>query len=356
MNIAVGLSGGVDSSVAALLLRDAGHDVTGLMMKLWSEPPSVGARRSACYGPDEEQDIQAAREVCARLGIPFQLLDCSEGYEDLVLRYFREEYSAGRTPNPCVRCNALVKFGLLPDAARRSGVVFDRFATGHYARVEFDGTSGRHLLKRAVDPRKDQSYFLYRLSQEQLSITLFPLGGYLKSRVREMAREAGLPVHDHPESQDFYGGDWGDLVCRPEAEGEIVDGRGNVIGRHAGTWNYTIGQRKGLGIASPVPLYVIAIDAERNRLVVGPESETYRQCCVVADCAWIAVESLPGLMDVQVKIRSASPPARSRISPLNKNRVLVEFETPLSAVTPGQSAVFYEDDVVVGGGIIQHED
>ncbi len=354
MNVAVGMSGGVDSSVAALLLRKQGHDVSGIMMKLWREPSSAGAGRSSCYGPDEEQDILAARQVCSHLGIPFHLFDCSRDYEDLVLRYFRDEYLAGRTPNPCVRCNALVKFGFLPDAARGSGVAFERFATGHYARAAFDETSKRYLLKTARDARKDQSYFLYRLSQEQLSRTLFPLGGYLKSEVRRIARDENLPVHDHPESQDFYSGDWNDLIGQPGAEGDIVDSRGTILGTHKGIWKYTIGQRKGLGVAFPVPLHVIAIDAARNRLVVGPESETYRPSCVAADCAWIAVGGLAGPLEVMVKIRSASRPAPATISPLDGGRVLVRFAAPLSAVTPGQSVVFYEDDTVVGGGIIEN--
>jgi len=353
MNIAVGMSGGVDSSVAALLLKNSGHDVSGIMMKLWREPASTAAAGSACYGPDEEKDIEAARGVCAELRIPFYLFDCSAKYEDLIVRDFREEYLAGRTPNPCVRCNPLIKFGLLPEAARRSGLAFDHFATGHYARVAFDEASGRYLLKTAVDPRKDQSYFLYRLSQDQLSQALFPLGELLKSQVRKIAREAGLPVHDHPESQDFYSGELSDLISGPVKEGDIVDSRGTVLGKHRGIWNYTVGQRKGLGLSSPVPLYVIAIDAGGNRLVVGPESETYRRSCFVKDAVWIAFDKLAGPLDVLVKIRSTSKPAKARISPAGAGRAMVEFAEPLSAVTPGQSAVFYQDDVVAGGGTIE---
>jgi tRNA-specific 2-thiouridylase len=352
MKIAVGMSGGVDSSVAALLLKNAGHDVSGIMMKLWREPASRPVIGSACYGPDEEKDIEAARGVCAQLRIPFFLFDCSRDYEDLIVRDFRDEYLAGRTPNPCVRCNPLVKFGLLPAAARRSGVAFDHFATGHYVRVAYDETSGRYLLKTAADPRKDQSYFLYRLSQDQLAKTLFPLGEQLKSQVRRIARDENLPVHDHPESQDFYSGDLSDLIGRPDTEGDIVDGRGTVLGKHKGIWNFTVGQRKGLGLASPVPLYVIAIDAGRNRLVVGPESETYQPSCFVKECAWVAFQDLAGPMEVMVKIRSTSRPARAIISPAG-GRVLVRFAEPLSAVTPGQSAVFYREDIVVGGGIIE---
>ena len=354
MKIAVGMSGGVDSSVAALLLKREGHEVMGVTMTLWREgSPGGGTGRNACYGPSEEEDVGAAGGVCDRLGIAHRVFDCAEEYERAVLRDFREEYRAGRTPNPCVRCNPTVKFGVLPEAARRAGLIFDRFATGHYARVEFDTASGRHLLKKGLDPRKDQSYFLYRLSQAQLATTLFPLGGLMKTRVREIAREAGLPVYDHPESQDFYDGDWTELVRGPEAEGDIVDAAGRVLGRNRGIWNYTLGQRKGLGVAAAAPLYVIGIDAARNRLVVGPESETLRRSCVASDCAWVAVERLEGPEEVEVKIRSGSRPAAARVSPLPDGRVLVAFAVPLAAVTPGQSAVFYRGDVVVGGGVIE---
>jgi tRNA-specific 2-thiouridylase len=353
MKVAVGMSGGVDSSVAALLMVRAGHEVCGVLMKIWPGPDAPGPVRSACYGPDEAEDIRAAGDVCARIGIPLHVFDCSASYEDLVLRYFREGYLAGTTPNPCVRCNQLVKFGILPDAAREEGLVFDRFATGHYARVEHDGARGRFLLKKAVDARKDQSYFLYRLSQDKLSTTLFPLGELTKSRVRVIAREEKLPVHDKKESQDFYGGDIRDVLRHGMLEGDIVDREGHVLGKHGGTWNYTIGQRKGLGIAHPVPLYVVTIDAKNNRLVVGPEEETYARSCVARDCAWIAVKSLAAPAEVQVKVRSGGRLARAEISPLAGGLTQVVFAEPVSSVAPGQSAVFYQEDIVLGGGIIE---
>jgi tRNA-specific 2-thiouridylase len=353
MKVAVGMSGGVDSSVAALLMIRAGHEVSGILMKIWPGPDAPGATRSACYGPDEVEDIQAAGDVCARLGIPLHIFDCSANYEDLVLRYFRKGYLDGTTPNPCVRCNQLVKFGILPDAARESGLEFDRFATGHYARVEYDPGRGRFLLKRAVDLRKDQSYFLYRLSQEQLASSLFPLGGLLKGRVRAIAREENLPVHDKKESQDFYGGDMKDILGQDSREGDIVDREGRVIGQHGGVWNYTIGQRKGLGIAHSVPLYVTAIDAINNRLVVGPEEETYKRACVARDCAWVMVERLAAPADVRVKVRSGGRLVQATISPLDEKRTRVAFAEPVSSVAPGQSAVFYDEDILVGGGIIE---
>ena len=352
MKIAVGMSGGVDSSVAALLLLRAGHEVSGILMKLWPGPEAPAPVKSACYGPDEAGDIRAAAGVCDALGIPLHVLDCAGDYEDLVLRYFREGYAAGTTPNPCVRCTQLVKFGVLPRAARASGLAFDRFATGHYARVERDERSGRFLLRRAADAAKDQSYFLYRLGQDQLAASLFPLGGLMKAQVRTIAREAGLPVHDRKESQDFYGGDIGDLVGPGAGEGDIVDRDGRVLGRHRGVRLYTIGQRKGLGLASPVPLYVLAIDAAANRLVVGPEEATLRRTADVRDCVWGPFEALAGPMEVRVKVRSGGRPVPAVIRALDGGGCRVDFAEPVAAVAPGQSAVFYDGDTVAGGGII----
>jgi tRNA-uridine 2-sulfurtransferase len=353
MRVAVAMSGGVDSSVAALLLLQAGHEVSGVLMKIWPGPNAPAAVKSACYGPDEAEDIRAAEGVCARLGIALHVVDCSGSYEDLVLRYFREAYAAGTTPNPCVRCNQLIKFGVLPEAAKAAGHVFERFATGHYARAGFDAARGRFLLRRALDVRKDQSYFLYRLSQAQLAAVLFPLGELLKSRVRTIAREAGLPVHDRKESQDFYDGDLGDILGRADREGDIIDRDGRVLGRHRGVWRYTIGQRKGLGIASAAPLYVIGIDAATNRLVVGPESETFRRSATVRDCVWGPRDELPAATEVQVKVRSSGRLIPATISPFAGGRTRIDFAEPLASVAPGQSAVFYDGDTVVGGGIIE---
>ncbi len=353
MKIAVGLSGGVDSSVAALLLQQAGHEVVALLMKLWPGAEAPAPVKSACYGPDEAADIRAAEDVCARLRIPLSIVDCSADYEDIVLRFVREAYAAGTTPNPCVRCNQLVKFGVLPEVARASGLLFDRFATGHYARVERDEKLGRFLLKRGVDEAKDQSYFLYRLSQAQLSTVLFPLGGLTKARVRALAREAGLPVHDRRESQDFYAGDLGELVGPGAGEGDVVDREGRVLGRHRGLTRYTIGQRKGLGIAGPAPLYVIGIDVAGNRLVVGPESETMGRAGVVRDCVWGPFERLTAPAEVRVKVRSGGRLVGAVISPLDRGRARFELAEAIAAIAPGQSAVFYDGETVVGGGIIE---
>jgi tRNA-specific 2-thiouridylase len=286
------------------------------------------------------------------LEIPHHVFDCSAGYKETVLKYFRSEYLAGRTPNPCVRCNQLIKFGLLPLLAEKSGLPYDHFATGHYARVEFDEKRNRYLLKKGVDPKKDQTYFIYRLSQDQLKRLILPLGEFTKEQVREMAREAGIPAHDREESQDFYGGDYQDLLGMPDTPGEIVLTDGKVVGSHSGFWNYTIGQRKGLGVAWSEPLYVVGLDSEKNRVIVGPRKETYRSEFLVNDLNWIAINRLERAMDVTCKIRSAQREREATIEPVENNIIKVSFFHPNDSITPGQSAVFYDGEVVVGGGII----
>jgi tRNA-specific 2-thiouridylase len=353
MKIAIGMSGGVDSSVAALLLKKQGHEIVGLTMKIWRDgAPLPVLKGNACYGPDEKEDIEATRRLCKNLGIPYHVIDCSADYERIVLDYFRAEYRGGRTPNPCVRCNQEVKFGVLPELAKQSGIGFDFFATGHYARIEKDPASARFLLKKGVDPKKDQSYFIYRLSQEQLARTLFPLGTMRKEEVRAIARQAGLAVHDKEESQDFYSGHYSDLIGEENRPGDIVDSAGRKLGVHQGIWNYTIGQRKGLGIAFSEPLYVLRIDVENNRIVAGREAETRQSAFVVSDCAWSAVPAVDSPLLATVKIRSATLPAEARVEPLGNATVRVTFTAPHSGITPGQSAVFYRDDIVLGGGII----
>ena len=271
--IIVGLSGGVDSSVAALLLTRAGHEVIGVTMMTYSGSSARVPGVDSCYGPGEAADVEDAEKVCRKLGIPYRTIDLKNEFRSLVIDYARSEYLAGRTPNPCVRCNQLVKFGLLADRlSQAAGVEFDAFATGHYCRVLRSEETGRFCLQKAVDLSKDQSYFLCMLSQEQLSRVVFPLGGLTKTEVRTIARGAGFTNHDRPESQDFTAGGYREIMEGDESEGPITDGTGNVIGSHHGIWGYTIGQRKGLGVGGGAPLYVTEIDAKTNTIVAGPES------------------------------------------------------------------------------------
>ncbi|MBQ7731741.1 MAG: tRNA 2-thiouridine(34) synthase MnmA [Lentisphaeria bacterium] len=342
MIVAVGLSGGVDSSVAAAMLSEQGHTVIGVTMKLWREGRYRGGERDACFGPGEAEDIAASEALCRKLRIEYHVFDCADEYEAVVLEYFRSEYLAGRTPNPCVRCNALMKFGVLPQMARKSGIAFDRFATGHYARICAE--NGVFHLLRGADEKKDQSYFLYRLKQAQLKQMMFPLGDYRKTQVRELAEAYGLSVKDKPDSQDFYSGDHVELLNASPRPGNIVDTAGNVLGTHDGFWNYTVGQRKGLGIAAKHPLYVLEVNACRNEVVVGCQSDTVQHELKLADCSWITSEP-DG--EVQAKVRSAS-----NLVPAVYHAGSLEFPDGVFAAAKGQSAVLYRDDEVLGGGII----
>ncbi|GHV23754.1 tRNA-specific 2-thiouridylase MnmA [Planctomycetales bacterium] len=350
MNIAVGLSGGVDSSVAAALLARAGHRVCGVTMTLWREGKYRGGDRDACFGPGEAADCARAARVCAALRIPHHVFDCAEEYEKIVLAYFRAEYLAGRTPNPCVRCNGLMKFGVLLAQARAAGLCFDKFATGHYVRN--GERDGRQFLQMARDRAKDQSYFLYRLSQTQIGGARFPLGEMTKNEVRAVARELGLETGDLPDSQDFYSGDHRELLGAPDREGDIIDACGKVVGKHRGYWHYTIGQRKGLGVSAKQPLYVVALDAERNAVIVGSAAAVKGRAFQVDDLHWVAVAAPNGAFNATVRIRSSATPVAAKISPASDGKWQVETATELNAIAPGQSAVFYDDDLVMGGGRI----
>ncbi len=352
MKIAVGISGGVDSAVAAFLLKRAGHEVVGTMMTLWDgslPKPSGDSSKHACFCHDEEAEIEASRRVCDHIGIPLHVVDCAGAYSGTVLDYFRDEYLAGRTPNPCVVCNQRMKFGLLPRLLEESGVEFDKFATGHYCRVE-ELSDGVFALKKGADERKDQSYFLYRLSQEQLSRVVFPLGGMRKEETRRIAEEEGLPVPLDTESQDFYSGDYADLIPEEPREGEFVDLDGNVLGHHQGYWRYTVGQRRGLGVSHSKPLYVVSIDAERNRVVLGESDTLLAEGLKAEDTNFIV--DLPEGKPLETKIRSASSPIPCRVEKTGQDAFDVFFETPTRAVAPGQSCVLYDGDIVIGGGVI----
>jgi len=354
IKVAVGLSGGVDSSVAAALLKEKGYDVTGLCMENYDGALDIkSSGRHACYGSDEKDDIESAIAVSRSLGIPFHSIDLKREFRERVIGYFRDEYLHGRTPNPCIVCNRSLKFGFLLEKARSQGIDFDFFATGHYAKVVREGE--RSLLKRPVDLSKDQTYFLYGLSQKQLGKIIFPLGDYTKKEVRAIASSLGLKTSDRPESQDFISGnDYSPLFTIGEIRpGDIVDEKGNVLGRHNGIIHYTVGQRKGIGIAAYRPLYVSRIDAENNRVVVSDRSSLFSKGLIAGGINLIASDKLEGPCRAKVKIRLQHQGAEAVISPCENKKVEIIFDEPQLSITPGQSAVFYADDTVLGGGIIE---
>ena len=351
--VIVGMSGGVDSSAAAALLLEQGYDVVGITLKLWPQD-CVSRAEDKCCGP---QAVTDARAVCHRLGIPYYLVDEADAFQKTVIEYFADEYRAGRTPNPCVMCNQHLKFGTLIRRARQLGGEY--IATGHYARLH-RRDDGRVLLKRGRDARKDQSYFLFSLRQDQLARSLFPLGELTKTDTREAARDARLKTADKEESMEIcfvpdndYGGFLQKANLVQRHQGEIVDLRGRVLGRHEGIEFYTIGQRKGLGLTSPKPLYVLELDAISNRVVVGDESGLLRDEFVVERCNWIPFDTPVGSLEVTARIRYNHPGALATVTPLADGSARVKLHAPQRAVTPGQACVFYEDDLVVGGGWIR---
>ncbi len=353
MKVVVAMSGGVDSSVAAALLKEQGYQVTGVTMKIWDGEafPREGMRHG-CYGPSEERDIEDARKTTQTLGIDFHVFDLRQEYKTEVLGYFCHEYLLGRTPNPCLRCNHKIKFDALLRKTRDSGIEFDYFATGHYARVEYKKNKHRYLLKKARDLSKDQSYFISSLSQKQLGHSLLPIGNYTKEEVRKMASDFRLNVSDKPESQDFIAGGYFPLI-EAAKPGPILDKQGNMLGKHPGIPFYTIGQRKGLGISAKEPLYVTYIDSEKNAIIVGSKEEVYRYELIASGLNWIAIEELKRSAKVKARIRYLHKEAEAIVTPLNKDKVYVKFKEPQMAITPGQAVVFYHGDVVVGGGTIE---
>jgi len=362
--IAVAMSGGVDSSTVAAMLRAEGHNVIGLTMQLWNQrrlaghtgmPESVQGR---CCSLD---DVYDARRVAETIGIPYYVVNHEDRFEQDVVRPFVQEYLSGRTPIPCSLCNNHLKFDQLLTVAQQVGA--DAVATGHYARVEFGDECGRWLLKRPADRSKDQTYFLFGLTQEQLSRTLFPLGGMMKPEVRELARTHGLALAEKRDSQEICfvpGGDYKNFLdaylaeqgeSLPETAGELVTTDGRVIGEHSGIHNFTVGQRKGLGVATGSPLYVLQIRGDSRQVVVGDAENLYSRTLLARRANLISIDQLREPMRVSVKIRHRHEAASAIIEEVGDD-IGVTFDEPQRAITPGQAAVFYEDDTVIGGGWI----
>ena len=351
MRIVVAMSGGVDSSVAAALLAEQGHDVIGLSMQLYAQG-EPGVHFGSCCTLD---DLNDARRVAAAVGFPHYILNFERQFQETVISNFVREYASGRTPLPCAHCNSDLKFSTLLERAHGLGA--STVATGHYARVE--RATNRWVLKRSVDRDKDQSYFLFSLTQDQLAAAMFPVGSLTKPEVRREAHRLALQVADKPDSQEICfipDGDYASFVARKAPHvahhGAIVAESGEQLGTHAGVHRFTIGQRKGLGVSGPAPLYVLQIDADTGNVTVGPKSSLERITLTASDVNWVAVEAPAGWLPVTAQIRHRHTPAPGRVRAIEGGRAELEFDAPQTAVTPGQAVVFYHDDLVIGGGWI----
>jgi len=349
--VVVAMSGGVDSSVTAYLLQKQGYEVIGLTMQLW---PRAEERPGGCCGLESIED---AKKVANTLGIPHYAVNFRNIFKEKVITPFTTEYQRGRTPNPCIRCNQYIKFEALLMKAKELGA--DYLATGHYAQIEYAKESKRFLLKKGVDSLKDQSYFLYIMTQDQLKSALMPLGNYCKDKVRQIARQLNLPVASRPESQEIcfipdnnYGRFLQESLPESAKPGPIIDKEGKVIGEHPGIIFYTIGQRRGIGIPDREPLYVISIDVQNNSIGVGKEKDLYSDELIADELNFITREKLKEPLKVQAKIRYLHDPQEAVATPLEKDKVQVKFKQPQRAITPGQAVVFYDQDTVIGGGTI----
>ena len=369
--VVVGMSGGVDSTLTAYMLKERGCKVIGVTMSLWDDsfPVLKGddakAVKDACFGPGEADDIEECRRFCAKYDIEYHVIDVKEQYKREVIEYFKSEYRAGRTPNPCIRCNRMIKFGALLQGVEALGIKFDYFCTGHYAKIVrpeqgLYGTDSRpYMIASATDVSKDQTYFVYRVPSSVLEKVRFPLALMKKSEVFELAKKAGLAAAERAESQDFISAEYFDLLFadKPSVPGDIIDLDGHVLGRHRGIEHYTIGQRRGLGVAVSYPVYVHSIDAKNNVVVLAPSAALDSAGLIADDFVWAGDVVPPPEcepIEAMVKIRLASRPVKAKIRRNNPEGTEWEvmFETPQHAVAPGQSVVLYQDGVIIGGGII----
>lgn len=353
--VVVAMSGGVDSSLTAALLVHQGYDVIGATMQIWEK--DQGNDDPDSRGCCSLSAVDDARRVANKLGIPYYVLNFRDMFQETVVKYFMEEYSAGRTPNPCIACNRYVKFEGLLHKAMALGAQY--VATGHYAQIMYDESRQRYILRKGVDLTKDQSYALYHLNQHSLKHFLMPLGVYAKTETRKMAKELGLSVADKPDSQeicfvpnDDYKAFLKERIPNSLKPGNIVDISGKILGKHQGVQLYTVGQRKGLGLAVGKPLYVVAVDADRNEVIVGSDQDVFASELIAGDLNFITIDKLEVPLAVEAKIRYSAPPAEALITPLANGQVNVKFAAAQRAITPGQSVVFYHGDIVVGGGII----
>ncbi len=353
--VLLGMSGGVDSSVAAALLKEQGYEVIGVTMRVWEGEDFECVDDKGCCSLSVVED---ARRVANSLHIPHYVMDFKDIFKEKVVDYFKQEYLRGRTPNPCIACNRYIKFDALLNKALSMDI--DYVATGHYGKVEYDILKDRYILKKAKDARKDQTYFLYNLTQRQLSRTLLPLGDYTKDEIRRMADDIGLEVvASKPDSQEIcfipdndYVGFIERNIEKKIRPGHFVDLHGNILGEHKGIINYTIGQRKGLGISLGKPAYVVDIDPNTNTVVLGDNAHVFAKGLIASDLNFISIDRLESDMEVHAKIRYSTREASATISPIGGGRVKVIFKEPARAITPGQSVVFYHGDEVVGGGTI----